>query len=281
MEDKDQVREDTRRAFDYQDTTYYLNTPNADTIRRADWHYSKVYNDAIAAGILTQSEVEEILRVRGMIGEDYENEKSKVEGDLDEAVMKLEIARAAGEEDGIVQRLALDVGNLRNRLYELNQRRNRPMSNTCEGLAEDARIEYIVSEALENENGTPVFVADKSTNTTAHDKFVSHSDRNFTTKSKYEFLLWMQGLTSDFFEQTPETRALKELQVKKAAELIEAMKQIPEVQRELQAAKEAEEKEEQAQEEAVAEESVEEEKPAEKPKAKRARSKKSAQSPEE
>ena len=34
---------DDRRTFPYGEDTYYINTPNAEDIKGADWQYSKVY----------------------------------------------------------------------------------------------------------------------------------------------------------------------------------------------------------------------------------------------
>lgn len=223
---KDELRDDTRRSFTLDDKTYYINTPSSEAIRKADWHYSKVYNEAMASGILTQSEMEEILRVRGMLGDEYKSELSRTSSELEDKIVELELARASNADDSLIKDLAISVGRIRSRLFELNQRLNRPMSNTCEGRAEDERIDFLVSHMVENKDGSKTWPGDPKKNQSPYEQFIAEPNRQLTLKSKYEVMLWMQGLDSDFFNKVPETIALVELESKNTALLAEAMKRL-------------------------------------------------------
>jgi hypothetical protein len=233
--EKDTLREDTRRSFSFDEKEYFINTPTSEVIRKADWHYSKIYNEAMAGGILTQSEMEEILRVRGMLGDDYKSEMSKVTAELEDKIVELEIARATNADDTLIKDLAVSVGRIRARLFELNQRLNRPMSNTCEGRAEDERVDFLVSNMLEYKDGSKVWPGDSRKNQTPYEQYIAENNRQLTLKAKYEVMLWMQGLDSDFFSKTPETLALKELEDKNTALLAEAMKRLKKADDEVKA----------------------------------------------
>jgi hypothetical protein len=59
-----------RRSFEFvgEDgtVTYYLGLPSAEQIRKADWHYSKIYNKALVEGVATEAEMLDILKSRNI-----------------------------------------------------------------------------------------------------------------------------------------------------------------------------------------------------------------------
>jgi hypothetical protein len=221
--DKDEIRDDTRRSFTLDGKEYFINTPSAETIRQADWQYAKIYNEAMSNGILTQSEMEKILKVRGLIGEEYEAEVSKIRSDLQDKVIELELSRSSQAEDDLVEDLAISVSRLRKRLFELNQQLSGPVSNTCESIAEDSRVDFLVSNMVEDEKGNKIWTENKTKGIISYDLFIADSNRELVRQSKMEVMLWMQGLDSDFLSNTPETQALRALQEKRQKQLVDAI----------------------------------------------------------
>jgi hypothetical protein len=207
--------------FDGEPKKFFLDMPTSEQIRKAEWHYSKVYNKALVEGIATTSEMMAILKERGLYGNDYEKKLQ----DLQVAVA-LKIAEMSNEtEDEVRKNLALEVRALRDELYQWNQRITGPLSNSCEQMADDAKTEYLTSVVVQDKDGKPIW--------DNYEDFLNESDQRLAIKSRYEVLLWVQGLDSDFLDKTPENQVLNEL-AEEARRQAEEEKEMPK----LKAAKE-------------------------------------------
>lgn len=220
---------DDRRSFLGPDneTEYFIGMPSAEDIRGADWQYSKVYTRCLNEGIPTSAELMDILRKRDIIGEDFDRRAAELSARLNDLVIKLELA----EDNTEKSEMAVEVAQAREALFQWNQRLSGPMSNTCEQIADDARLEYLTASIIQNQDGSKVWED--------HDAFLATNDQAFTMKSRYEVMLYLQGYESDFLEKTPEALAMKEIEqevIKKATAEIEAERKAEE---EAKAAEEA------------------------------------------
>ena len=88
MSDADSVKEavqdvlDGRREFtlEIEDEIfhYYVASPSGEDIRKSDWQYSKIYNQAIVDGFLTQSQMVDLLQEKDIINDSYSEELETV-----------------------------------------------------------------------------------------------------------------------------------------------------------------------------------------------------------
>jgi hypothetical protein len=178
---------------------YYVDNADVDEVRNADWHYSKTYNEALLAGVTTAAQMADILEERNITGTAYEEKRQKLIADLDEAVKALEVATTIDEKKALATR----VETLRNQLFRLNQRAASPMSNTCEQLAEDARVEYLTSAMIKDEEGSRVW--------SSYNDYKTTNKPQLAMRARYEIMLALQGLSSNFLSETPEALARKEI----------------------------------------------------------------------
>lgn len=193
---------ETRRSFitNDVDTEYFIGAPTADDIRSADWQYSKTYTKCLNEGIPTSAELSDILRRRGVIGEDFDRRVEELGVILNELITRLHEAQTNAEKTS----LAYEVAQARENLFQWNQRLSGPMSNTCEQISDDARLEFLTSCILQYEDGSKVW--------NTFDDFLKDKDRELTLKARYEVMLYLQGYESDFLSKTPEARAMREVQ---------------------------------------------------------------------
>jgi len=196
------IDNDLRRSFvgPDEETEYFIGSPNAEDIRGADWHYSKIYTKCLSEGLPTSAELMDILKKRGIIGEHFERRVSELHAALGELIGKLETADNNEEK----AEYAMKVSQAREALYQWNQRLSGPMSNTCEQIADDARLEYLTSCILQKKDGKKVW-AD-------YDAFLATNPQALTMKARYEVMLYLQGYDSDFLNKTPEARAIREVE---------------------------------------------------------------------
>jgi len=213
--------EKAKREFTLEDgTKYYIHDPTAEDIRGADWQYSKTYTNCLVEGITTAAEMSDILMRRGIIGPEYERRARELEDDLRDKITQLEMADDVEEK----RVLAIEVMELREELFQWNQRFNGPMGNTCEQISDDARLEYLTSCMVRSEDGNRVWE-------TYEDYLNDVESGTLPSIARYEVMLFLQGLDSDFMENTPEAVAFKEIEedlLKRAKEAEEALKEVPE-----------------------------------------------------
>jgi hypothetical protein len=195
---------DSRREFSIvvgdEEISYYIAQPSAADIRKSDWQYSKVYNKAIVDGFLTQAQMVDLLKDKGILSDDYAEKVETVRISLAAELFKLEHMEETSPE---LEResVALEVARLRDELFALNQQVNGPMGNTCENLAEDARTEHLTYRIVQTKDGSRLWEDFES--------FQSEENSTLVVKARFEVMLWIQGLESNFMETTPEQTALR------------------------------------------------------------------------
>jgi len=202
---------DNRRSFifetlDEDQKTYFIADPSGEDIRKADWNYSKVFNQAMADGFPTQAQMLEILRDRGIISDEYTTSVEQARIRLAAALFRLENLDETAD-DSDKENLAVEVANYRDTLFRLNQRVNGPLGNTCENLAEDARTEYLTSRIIQHQDGSKIWPL--------FDDYLKETQTGLCIKSRFEVMLWLQGLDSNFLENSPEQAALREITQKR------------------------------------------------------------------
>lgn len=222
MVDDIKKEDDLRRSFTGagdEATEYFIVAPTAEDIRGADWQYSKTYTNSLVEGITTSAEMMDILMRRGIIGPEFEQRARELALILNDKITALE------EEADLDSKrdLSIEVAIAREELFQWNQRLNGPMSNTCEQIADDSRLEYLTSRIVQNKEGDRVWED--------FEDYKTEKDQEIATKARFETMLFLQGFESDFIEQTPEAVAMREVEqdvLAKAREAVEAARAIAE-----------------------------------------------------
>jgi hypothetical protein len=224
----EETKVDDRRTFLGSDgeTEYFIAAPTAEDIRGADWQYSKIYTQSLVEGITTSAEMMDILMRRGIIGPEFEQRAQELSNDLSENIQALEDAESTDDK----RELAVKVAQAREELFQWNQRLNGPMNNTCEQIADDARLEYLTSCIIQDKEGNRIW--------DSLDEYMKDKNQTLAVKARFEVMLYLQGLDSDFLEQTPEARAMKEVEDDIISKAQEALKAVRAAEEEEKAAKE-------------------------------------------
>ena len=196
-----------KRTFIHNGEKFFIDNADIDSVRQADWHYSKTYNEALLAGVTTMAQMQDILEERQIVGKEYEDRREALIAELDQKIAELE--KEKDKDKKLI--LADQVEETRNKLFRLNQRASSPMSNTCEQLAEDARIEYLTSSMIKDSDGNLVWES--------YEDYKTTTNPALAMRARYECMLALQGLDSDFLEKTPEALARKAMeQIEEAPE---------------------------------------------------------------
>jgi hypothetical protein len=217
--------------------SFYIAAPNAEHVRGADWQYSKIYTKSLIEGITTSSEMMDILLRRGIIGPEFDQRQAELTRELTAKVETLRLAKDLDEK----QKLAIGVSSSREDLFNWNQRLNGPMSNTCEQIADDARLEYLTTCMIQDEGGKRVWED--------YSDFLKEKNQSLAMRARFEVMLYLQGLEPDFLQKTPEAQAMKEIEAEIREKAKEALAKLEEGLKAEEAKEAAEEIEESAAEE--------------------------------
>jgi len=193
------------------DATYYIVAPTAEDIRGADWEYSKAYTKSLVEGITTTAEMTDILMRRGIIGPEFEQRSNELAEILNVKIDALAAASTTEEK----QTLALEVAAARDELFQWNQRLQAPLANTCEQIADDTRLEFLTSCIVVDADGNRVW--------NSFDEYLVEKEQGLAQKARFEVMLYLQGLESDFMEQTPEAIVMREIEQETLANVMAEM----------------------------------------------------------
>lgn len=219
MAEEEKVEVEKRSFVGPDNKDYSIVAPNANDIREADWNYSRTFTRSLTEGITTSAEMMDILRRRGIIGPEFEQRAQELTTQLNEKIFALDAAAAVEDK----RDLAVEVAESRDELFQWNQRLNGPMANTCEQLADDARLEYLTSCMVVDSKGERVW--------DSYETYLKEKNQALALKARFEIMLYLQGLESDFLEKTPEAQAMKEVEtdiLEKAAEAAKALEAVVE-----------------------------------------------------
>lgn len=196
------IEKDNRRFFLGPDETtrYYIEPPTAEDIRGADWQYSKTFTQCLVEGITTSAEMMDILTRRGIIGSEFEQRANELSRKLSESISALESSTDMESK----RELSMKVAKDREELFQWNQRLNGPMNNTAEQISDDARLEYLTSAMVTD--------ADKNKVWSSYQAYLKEKSQAMALRARFEVMLYLQGLNSDFLDNTPEARAMREVE---------------------------------------------------------------------
>lgn len=213
---------EVRREFKdpVSDKSFFIGIPTADDVRGADWQYSKIYTKSLVEGITTSAEMIDILMRRGVIGPEFEQRQKELTDTLSIKVEALETVSNIEDK----QQMAVEVASIREELFNWNQRLNGPMANTCEQMADDSRLEYLTSRMIQHEDGTKVW--------DDYSDFLTEKNQSLAMRSRFEVMLYLQGLESDFLEKTPEAVAIKEIEQEIQTKASEAIAELDKIEEE-------------------------------------------------
>jgi hypothetical protein len=198
------------RSFDVERETgdvekYFIVTPGADEIRKSDWEYSKAYSMALKEGVFTSEEMLDILRRRNIIGDDYDRRAETLRTGLQAALVEMELSDSADEKRAQAEKVQV----LREELWRWNSRLQGPLAHTCEQLASNSKTEFLTAVVVFNSGGERVWET--------FEDYINEKDALLSFRARLEVMLWLEGVDSDFIDNSPEKVLLRELDAEELA----------------------------------------------------------------
>lgn len=175
-------------------------SPKAQHQQDANLHYRTTFAKALKAGVLLRSKLEEELENQGLWGPEQVAKEIDLINQRNE---KLALIEGGDIKLSTARQLALEVHDIRSTLRELYSERTALDSNTAEGLAENARFDYLVSACTVYAHNGERYFKDLS------DYYERQNDKETVTAAG-KLMQILYGVDADYESTLPENQFLKE-----------------------------------------------------------------------
>jgi len=192
------AKETFKVTVDDKEVELVVVSPNAQVSQDANLQYRTAFAKAVKAGVLLRDKLEEELERQGLWGP----EQIAKEVDLiNQRNEKLAAIEKGGIKLSLAKQLALEVHDIRSQLRELYTARTALDSNTAEGVAENAKFDYLVSACTLYSDGRRYF---KDLN-----DYYERSNEVATSLAASKLMQIIYGVDADYESSLPENQFLK------------------------------------------------------------------------
>jgi Fe2+ transport system protein B len=188
------------RDWEFDGIKYRTRYPVSKEENDANWEFSKSFNRAMKEGLPTTSEMDKMLRERGL----WSNADDEMIDSKREKIGQLEIILAKKDSKDSSKptfKLASELSELRNEIVEKSGEYQRYMSQTVESKADEARTAYLVAVCTETVDGESVWES--------VDKFLTDKRAGLVNTATYHYITFTAGLAQDYIEQLTETKFIR------------------------------------------------------------------------
>ena len=172
--------------------------PTQAQLTEANMKYNLAFNEAVKSKAPLRDKVDDILREQGLWGD----ERQLKFDNLHKKILDAELRIQKGGKVSELRQLALNVIKWRDELIDLASVKNKLDGITVEGIAENARLNYLFTICLVyNESGKPFFAT--------YDDYLNYNDEKVVNESMKNFYTFILGVDTTTVEDTFEKKFLK------------------------------------------------------------------------
>lgn len=187
-------------VFKVGDKEYAAVRPTARVQQEAQRVYNRAFRQEEQAGAYLREEVDRVLRNRQLWDDEKEARKKELLTALRDGEKSL---REGGKKLSEGRNIALKMRRDRLELNDLDSHRSEMDNLTCEGQADNARFDHLVSECVvDNDTGAKVFAS--------LDDYINRKSEEVATKGAGHLMLLLYGLDPQFQSKLPENAFLRE-----------------------------------------------------------------------
>lgn len=180
--------------------------PSQKILSKAELAYRTAYSDAFRRGLLLNSEVEDVMKKRGLWGSEKEVEAQKMRDEIAKVEEQLKDPELTNEQGKLVcEKLA----GLRAELISHNRMLTSVTDNTAESVANEERNQFLTSECVfDNKTGIRVYKDVENFKDRLEEQATTDSYRETVIGSLEVFM--GKALPSDLTDEYAENKWLKD-----------------------------------------------------------------------
>lgn len=172
--------------------------PTVEDSRRADWEYSKTYNESLFAGIRTEAQIVKYLTDNKVWTDEDEKELSDMKMSIDEKVSLLLNDSTLSAVDKY--RLKQEISVARLQLMWKNSTLQQYLAHSCESKADEARLLYITQKCVRRAD------AETAPYWKTLVDLQNENDQEFAQAIMRETIMFLKELPSDITTMFPENQ---------------------------------------------------------------------------
>jgi len=188
-----------KEFFTVDGVEYVVERPGSSVLAQSQLEYSKAFAKAVANKALLRKTLEHVMREQGLWDDDKQSEYDDLIKTVNTNLRKLQEGGCHIQE---AKRFAIAIREARSKLRELLIDRNELDVNTAEGMAENTRFNFMVTECFKDvKTGKKVY---DSVDAYLND----NNERALEAAGKLSSMMY--GIKSDFEKHLPENKFLVE-----------------------------------------------------------------------
>lgn len=195
------MRKDLSITKDDKEVKFYVSSPTADVVSRADRYRAKIWTECIEDGIKTKEELELMMEQRGLWTEAHKKKEKEIVQQIQDLEKDLYLGDGSEHDlsEGVSK--AIQMRSLRIKLREHIMQKLNLEQNSAESLADNARFDFLVAHCTFYENGQSVYNGIRDYSNRASDE-IAFSAASALAEEMY-------SLDSKQEENLPENKWLK------------------------------------------------------------------------
>ncbi len=186
-------------SFTVADVEYKVRQPTLDENRQAQSEYNRAFNLALKSKCPLEIQVSDILKEQGLWSDKQEQEYNKLR---DTILEKEFVLHKGGIYKSEARKIAIELKNLRREMEALFSPISNFRTRTCEGQAQNAKFDYLVSACVVYSDGRPYFAN--------YEDYLNRQADPVALVGSGKFAELHYRLTEDFQNDLPENKFLKE-----------------------------------------------------------------------
>lgn len=178
-----------------------VRTPNLKDIQNGQKVYNTTFKNALDSGAFLRTELDDVLKARGLWGPEKEAKFSSLKQELLDAERRLD---GGGFKLSEAKDLALEMIRLRGEIRNLISSRTQLDTHTAEGQADNAKFNSLVASCLVyKDNGGQAFYA-------GLDDYLNHGNDDVAGKAADQLTSLLYGVDSNLENKLPEYKFLRQ-----------------------------------------------------------------------
>lgn len=150
------MRKDLETKKDGKVVKFYIESPTADVVSRADRYRAKIWTECLEDGIKTKEELQLMMEERGIWTKAHQKTQDEITQKIQDLEKELYLSKGTKDiKDGVS--MAITMRKLRNDLRDHIMKRLSLENNSAEALSDNARFDFLVANCTFYENGEPVY----------------------------------------------------------------------------------------------------------------------------
>lgn len=191
-------KKEFKAKVDDKEMVFFVIRPTFKITQEAGGVRSRTFAEAIKNRAILRTELDNILKERGLWSNEKQLELEKLDSQLDHLLLTL---KGGGIKLSKGRKIALDIKKLRNERSQLLSERVSLDSSTAEGQAENESLSYIVSRCIVNEEGNPHFKT--------YEEYQENRASEVARKGFGAYIELISDINVDFENSLPENQFLK------------------------------------------------------------------------